>query len=932
MILAALFIPHGHCYLWKTELVGLHIISDGLTALAYYSIPLMLLFFVHQRRDIPFNWIFQLFSAFILACGTTHVMEIWTLWHPTYWLSGWIKAVTAAISIYTAVSLVWLLPQALALPSPAQLEAANQKLEQEIRQHRQTDETLRESEQRFRLAFNDAATGMALVAPDGHFLKVNKALCQITGYSEAELLAKTLQEITHSDDQQTDLDYVRQILAGEIRTYQIEKRYLHSLGHEIWIFMSASLVRDSFGQPLYFIAQIKEITQRKQAEQLLKEYNRNLEAKVAERTEELQQKEQFLRSIYEGIEAAIFVVDVLEDREFRFVGLNPTHERMSGLRSSKLSGKTPEEVLPSKEAQAVLEKYHTCVAKGERITYEEGLRLQGKETWWITNLTPLWEANSRIYRLIGTSFNITERKQVEVALEQALEAADAANRAKSQFIANMSHELRTPLNAILGFTQLLNRDTNLTSYQKEQLGIINHSGEHLLTLINDILEMSKIEAGVIQLNPNQFDLYFLLTTLEDMLQIKAQAKGLELVFDLAADVPQYVAADESKLRQVLINLLGNAIKFTQEGRVSLEVGVWGAGGVGGDEKTKRCETHQTQGKFPIPNSQFPIPKQQITKNQQPKTISFAVKDTGHGIAADELGSIFDAFVQTETGRKSHEGTGLGLAISKRFVELMGGKLTVNSTLGKGATFKFEVPVTPTQKTEIKQQHSQARVIGLAPQQLTYRILVVEDKWESRYLLVKLLENIGFEVMEATNGQEAIVLWERYSPHLIFMDLRMPIMDGYEATKHIKAYLQGQATVIIALTASSFEERQGIVMTAGYDDFIRKPFHEAVLLEKIAKHLGVQYVYEENEQLSANSHQSKSKANNYELSVESLSVMPTEWISQLHRAALIGDYDEIIILIEHIPEPHAEFKLAIADLVDKFRLEVIIDLTEAWKNE
>ncbi|NER95609.1 MAG: response regulator [Symploca sp. SIO1B1] len=263
---------------------------------------------------------------------------------------------------------------------------------------------------------------------------------------------------------------------------------------------------------------------------------------------------------------------------------------------------------------------------------------------------------------------------------------------------------------------------------------------------------------------------------------------------------------------------------------------------------------------------------------------------------------------------------------------MGGKLTVNSTLGQGTTFRFKLPVTLAQTTGIAQQHLSARIISLAPTQTVYRILVVEDRWESRYLLVKLLEKIGFEVMEAANGKEAVDCWEDYSPHLIFMDMRMPVLDGYQATRQIKAHLQGQAVVIIALTASAFEEERGIIMAAGCDDFIRKPFRETVLLEKIAKHLGVQYLYEENNQQSPHSDQLTTNPNNYQFSAENLLVMSIEWRSQLHRAALIGDSDEILVLIEQIPEPDAELKFAIADLVDNFQLEVIIDLTKAWANE
>jgi PAS domain S-box-containing protein len=258
------FIPHGHCYLWKSELVGLHIVSDLSIALAYYSIPITLLYFVSKRQYLPFNWIFLLFSTFIVACGTTHLLEIWTLWHPTYWLSGSIKAMTATISMYTAIELVPLVPKALALPSPAQLEVKNQEL--------------LESQERFRSAFDNAGIGMALVATDGRWLRVNRSLCEIVCYCEQEMLAATFHAITHPDDLDADLDYVRQLLRDEIRYYEMEKRYFHKLGHVVWILLSVSLVRDAEGKPLYLIAQIQDITKRKQAESALRESERRFRA------------------------------------------------------------------------------------------------------------------------------------------------------------------------------------------------------------------------------------------------------------------------------------------------------------------------------------------------------------------------------------------------------------------------------------------------------------------------------------------------------------------------------------------------------------------------------------------------------------------------------------------------------------------------------
>ena len=268
-----LYVPLGHCYLQKPGLVGLHFSSDVLIALAYYSIPITLVYFVKQRRDIPYPGIFWLFSAFIVACGTTHLLAVWTIWHSDYWLSGTVKAITAAVSVYTAVALVPIVPKALALPSAAELKATNERL--------------RESQERFRSAFEYAAIGKALVSPEGKFIKVNPALCEILGYEESELLQKSFQELTYPEDLDTDLKLVQQMLANEIGTYQMEKRYIHSSGHLVWVLLSVSLVRDRDREPLYFISQMENISERKQAEDALQQLNKELEARVVRRTNEL---------------------------------------------------------------------------------------------------------------------------------------------------------------------------------------------------------------------------------------------------------------------------------------------------------------------------------------------------------------------------------------------------------------------------------------------------------------------------------------------------------------------------------------------------------------------------------------------------------------------------------------------------------------------
>lgn len=410
--------------------------------------------------------------------------------------------------------------------------------------------------------------------------------------------------------------------------------------------------------------------------------------------------------------------------------------------------------------------------------------------------------------------DITTSKQTTAELQQARAAAELANQAKTQFLANISHELRTPLNTILGYIQLMERDRTLNRDQRDHLHIINRSSQHLLTLINDVLEMTRIESGRLVLNETPFQLSHLLEAIYSILEPKVSAKGLQLTFELSPAIPTYIRADETKLRQVLINLVGNAVKFTERGQVQLRVGLGKRDGNGA-----------------APSA--------------PLSLTFKVADTGPGIAEDELDTLFDPFIQTETGRRTQEGTGLGLPISQRFVQFMGGAIEVESTVGQGSLFGFTIPVSPATAADIGPAVPQQRVIGLRDDQPAYRILIVEDQVANRRLLTKLLSMVGFAVQEATNGEEAIHIHRHWQPHLIFMDMRMPVMDGLEATRQIKRQqaAEGAPTKIIALTAQAFEEERQAVFAAGCDGFVRKPIHEAALFGTIAENLGVTYIYQ-----------------------------------------------------------------------------------------
>ncbi len=683
------FMPHGQCLLWKPDLLGLHVGSDLFIVLAYYSIPVALVHLVRKREDLSFGWIFILFGLFIFLCGTTHLVNVITIWEPMYWLEGWVKAITGVVSVLTAILLWSLIPKAISLPSSDQLKAVNEELKKEIEERKRVEETLKTTQG-----------------------SLEKAVQERTS---------ELQEIN---------------------------RYL-----------------------------TKEISVRKSTETQLKE------------------SQQRLNTIFDSALDAIVVVD----KEGHFMKWNKQAENIFGWSQSEIKGKTlVETIIPERYHKAHLEGVQRFLSTGEAKVLNTRIEIEALNRKTKEFPVELSIAYSDIQdpSFIAFISDITHRKNVEKELIQAKEEAESSNHAKSEFLARMSHELRTPMNAILGFGQLLKMDPEnpLQKGQKDSVQRILKAGKHLLNLINEVLDLAKVESGKMELSLESIKVRSLLDEVYGM--VAHLAEEIKIKVEIQSNEEAYVFADYIRLKQILLNLISNAIKYNK-----------------------------------VNGSVF------IDYKKEARRVRINVTDTGKGILKEKQEQIFQPFTRVDADLDEIEGTGIGLTITKRLVENMNGTISFKSEFNKGSVFSVEFPEADKQGVQLEKEGSETKEIFPMTNDKKVKILYVEDNPDNLDLVKQIMSRRpDIDLMSTSDAETGIEIARGERPSLIIMDIHLPGMDGLTAFQRLKNYEETVSIPVIALSADAMEVDKNKALALGFESYLTKPIDIPEFLETIDRFL------------------------------------------------------------------------------------------------
>ncbi len=777
----------------------------------------------------------------------------------------------------------------------------------DISHYLNTFKALQKSEARYRQLYEETPAMLHSVDANGRIVGTSNYWLENLGYEREDVIGRSLLDFV-VDRYKQDISQATTSLTEDSLDRNRLCQFIKKDGSRLDVLLSTTAECDEGSCSGSMLGVLVDITERKKAQR------------------KLNRSSALLRAINDLPPTGIFVMDCHTNEALfvnsEFYRIWQLEHLQAEVKSGSING---EQLLMAclgniDLGRFVADSTEKDFTQGNKTVEDEVPLLDGRT---LRRIYGPVQQNDATFAYLYVFEDITERKQAVQALAQATKAAETANRAKSEFLANMSHELRSPLNAILGFAHVL-KESDPAPDQAENLDIIYSSGEHLLTLINDILDISKIEAGRVELTYSEFDLYCLIDELQQMFGSAVGKKGLRFLVVRSPSLPQVIFSDRLKLRQILINLLSNAVKFTATGTVTLSIdGQPTASQLDPDLQNTNAEAISKE-ELELEDSDSPIAVKTTT------LLTFAVKDTGPGIAAADQPHLFKAFVQTQSGLGTHDGTGLGLAISHEYIQLLGGNLTVDSELGAGSTFSFDVPVAVVDNAlslSTERKGTAKRVIGLASGQLAYRILVVDDVAINRKLISHMLTNVGFEVREAENGKEAIAHWESWQPHLIWMDIRMPVMTGEEATTRIRALEKASSfnphhqTQIIALTANAFAEDKAAAIASGCDDFVSKPIRASEIFDKLAEHLNVRYQYADS---SALPDQPAIPA----LTPELFENTSDTWRYELTQAILDLDDDTILALLAQLSDEHKPLSLAIRESVKSLSYKKLLDTIES----